>query len=113
VSGDTPEEMPSAGTLSEMMAALWSRHRALIISRLETVERAVDAAARASLDADTRAAAHREAHRLAGSLGTFGLPDGTLRARELEAAFDSDQVIDVKSAETAVRALRAQVESHR
>src|SRR5215217_8230496 len=41
-------------------------------------------------DADLADRARREAHKLAGSLGTFGRPEGTDHARAVEHAFEAD-----------------------
>ncbi|MBA3746499.1 MAG: response regulator [Solirubrobacterales bacterium] len=55
--------------------------------RVTTLEQAVAAVAAGSLHEQLRASAQRDAHKLAGSLGTFGLPRGSDLARELEQRF--------------------------
>jgi putative two-component system response regulator len=52
--------------------------------RMTTLEGAVEASCAGTLGDALRASAVREAHKLVGSLGTFGLPRGTELARELE-----------------------------
>jgi HPt (histidine-containing phosphotransfer) domain-containing protein len=53
---------------------------------VQLLEDAVAALGRGELDTEGGAAATREAHKLAGSLGTFGMPDGTTQARAIERA---------------------------
>jgi HPt (histidine-containing phosphotransfer) domain-containing protein len=65
-------------------ARVWAQFRDLIFERMATVETAVVGVRRATLTPETRQKAVLEAHRLAGSLGMFGLPEGTRLAREIE-----------------------------
>ena len=68
------------------LRVLWQDHREVTTALLEDVGRAVG-----DPRPDVRDAARRRpAHRLAGSLGTFGMPEGTALARRLEAAFEPD-----------------------
>jgi HPt (histidine-containing phosphotransfer) domain-containing protein len=82
-----------------------------MFERIATIEAALAACAAGTLTADARDAARRDAHKLAGSLGTFGLQDGTAFARRLELAFDADGELDDESLEAAARGLRAALES--
>ena len=56
----------------------------MIFERLAAVEKAAHALRRAQLTPEVRQKAVLEAHRLAGSLGMFGLAEGTQVAREIE-----------------------------
>jgi hypothetical protein len=67
-----------------LLHGVWERQRGLIGERVGTIERAVQAQSGGELDAETRQAAERAAHMLAGSLGTFGLADASRAAGELE-----------------------------
>jgi HPt (histidine-containing phosphotransfer) domain-containing protein len=58
-----------------------------------------------------RDATRREAHKLAGSLGTFGLHGGSELAREIELALD-EPAPDWPSLRAAAAALRARLDSH-
>jgi HPt (histidine-containing phosphotransfer) domain-containing protein len=69
--------------------AVFTKSRGLIDRRVETLEEAVSALIGGSLGEDQRAAAQRDAHKLAGSLGMFGFPQGTEHALELERALAS------------------------
>jgi len=66
------------------LAQIWERHHAAVIEQVEAVETAVVALMRGDLDEARRERATREAHKLAGSLGTFGLARASERSRELE-----------------------------
>lgn len=64
--------------------AVLEEHRGVLGQRMATVEEAVTAMVSSGLDEDLRARAERDAHKLAGSLGMFGLPRGSELAAELE-----------------------------
>ena len=66
------------------------------------------------LDAGTRERALREAHKLAGSLGTFGMPRGSEIAREVETWFGSGpgtEAADILRLSDAVVGLRQCIEA--
>ena len=86
---------------------IWLRYRERMKERVAVVENAVAAARAGSLDADTRAEGAREAHKLAGSLGTFGIGEGTVHARALEEMLGGNDVPDVAALEQHVEAWRA------
>ena len=74
-------------SLDDALAAIWEKSKPLVRERLETVERVAGAVQAGSLDEAARQDGVRAAHQLAGSLGTFGLSEGTDVARELEGQF--------------------------
>ncbi|MBB4638913.1 response regulator [Longimicrobium terrae] len=89
----TPAERPSVpldsaeGTqerLSHALAQVWKRARGPVLDRIAVLERAAEFVAGDRLTEPMREGARREAHRLAGALGTFGLGQGSVQARELE-----------------------------
>ena len=75
--------------LEAKLAAIWERSRPTIRERLEAVERAAAAQDAGTLDEGTREDGLRAAHQLAGSLGTFGLGEGSDLARRLEDRLDA------------------------
>ena len=75
--------------LDARLAAIWERSRSTTRERLEAVERAAAAQDAGTLDEGTRQAGLRAAHQLAGSLGTFGLGEGSDLAREIEDRLDA------------------------
>lgn len=66
------------------IARVWDTGKAAMHARLDAVDAAGAALLAGSLDEGRRAAATSGAHKLAGSLGTFGLPEGSELASELE-----------------------------
>jgi chemotaxis protein histidine kinase CheA len=73
-------------------ARVWAQFRDLIFERMATVEAAVTGIKRGALTPDVRQQGVLEAHRLAGSLGMFGLAEGTRLAREIEHLLDESAV---------------------
>ena len=76
--------------LDAALEAIWERSRPVLRGRLEYIEAADTALTERRLDAVGREAALRAAHQLAGSLGTFGLPEGTDLARAIERELNGD-----------------------
>lgn len=74
----------SDNSLSAAVEAIWSRRRDDIVARVEVLETAVAALHADELEEAQRESAEREAHKLAGSLGTFGFVRGSELAREIE-----------------------------
>jgi diguanylate cyclase (GGDEF)-like protein len=96
-------------TLSPALQAVWERHHAGLLQQVAVLEAAVVALMRGRLDDDLRTAARREAHKLAGSLGTFGHEHASEQAHELERLLDAEDPLGpehVRSASTLVVALR-------
>jgi CheY-like chemotaxis protein len=80
----TPVVREPGGGLDASIAALWERARERALGRVDAVEEAVVALLSGPVEAGLAERARREAHKLAGSLGTFGMPAGTEHARALE-----------------------------
>lgn len=70
--------------MADALARLWARHLPEIENRLLLLESAAQALIAGTLAGDQREAAYQAAHKLAGVLGTFGLPRGTDLARQIE-----------------------------
>ena len=103
-------EPPDHG-LDAAIAALWRDARPRALERVEQIQTAVAALAAGTLDADAAAAATREAHKLAGALGTFGMPEGTAHARAIEHALAAGPAAgDAPALAAEAAALRAVVE---
>jgi HPt (histidine-containing phosphotransfer) domain-containing protein len=73
--------------LQSMISALWDRSRHTVVERAALLRTAGDLLAHHRLDEATQMNAVDSAHKLAGVLGTFGLPRGTDLAREAEGLF--------------------------
>lgn len=84
VHAPTAAPEPDRDQVASVVARLWEQMRPTVIERLDLLDNASVEALAGSLTADLREQAEREAHRLAGSLGTYGFPEGTRLAREFE-----------------------------
>jgi putative two-component system response regulator len=76
--------------LAASVRAIFEDNRDDFQRRVTTLEQAVASIAAGNLNEPLRAAAESDAHKLAGSLGTFGLPRGSVIASELELRFAAD-----------------------
>ena len=66
------------------LAELWRRFHPTLVERVSTLEEAVVALLQGELGAGQRREAERAAHKLAGSMGTFGFPEASRHARSVE-----------------------------
>ncbi|MGY1814790.1 Hpt domain-containing protein [Blastococcus sp. SYSU D00820] len=66
---------------ADAVARLWARFRPLVTERLSVIQDHLDGD-----PAVSREAAVRAAHNLAGSLGSYGRPEGSVLARRIEEA---------------------------
>jgi DNA-binding response OmpR family regulator len=80
------------------LATIWKRSEHILLDQVHIIERAVVAGIERRLDAVTQGDAAREAHKLAGSLGTFGFHEGSRLARALELALAPGGVVDPNQA---------------
>jgi HPt (histidine-containing phosphotransfer) domain-containing protein len=83
----SPETQSQEQKLQIMLSALWDRSRHTVIERAALLQAAGALLTDDRLDEATRQSAVDSAHKLAGVLGTFGLPQGTELAREAEIFF--------------------------
>jgi len=81
--GNNPPQ-DAALQLAEELSSIWTEFRPLIFSQMEVIEKAAGATGVHSLDDELRQNAKQEAHRLAGSLGSLGLAQGSQLASEIE-----------------------------
>lgn len=70
------------------MAAIWTRSRPTLLERQAAIARAASELESHPDDRELRESARTEAHKLAGLLGTLGLPAGTDLARAIEHRLD-------------------------
>lgn len=76
--------------LSEAVEAIFESSRPDFEARVATLEAAVSVVLAGDLGEGMRAEAERDAHKLAGTLGSFGRRRASLLARELEVLFASE-----------------------
>jgi HPt (histidine-containing phosphotransfer) domain-containing protein len=86
-----PEDV--TGKLHDLLATLWSRSRETISERLDVLRTTHRILRTNPADKNARRAGADAAHKLAGILGTFGLPDGTNLARHIEIMLESGAAI--------------------
>ncbi|MGA3226464.1 MAG: Hpt domain-containing protein [Acidobacteriaceae bacterium] len=84
---ESPEPQSQEQKLQSMISALWERSRHTVVERAARLRTAGDLMSDNRLDHATQQSAVDSAHKLAGVLGTFGLPRGTDLAREAEVLF--------------------------
>lgn len=78
---------PADGEADPALAAIraiWADRRDEVIARVDVIEEAITNALMGDLGDDLRSRAAHEAHRLAGSAGTFGFETASAYAREIE-----------------------------
>ena len=103
---------PSNAGLDAAIAALWRDAQPRALARVVVLEGAVAALGAGGLDEATGLEAAGEAHKLAGALGTFGMPKGTDEARAVEQRFAEGAAPgDAATLGEHVAALRAIVEA--
>jgi diguanylate cyclase (GGDEF)-like protein len=95
--------------LGSALATLWHRHRQTNLDRISLLELTAANVLRAAIDDEAIAMGAGAAHKLAGSLGTFGFDAGSRAALEAECLL-REPVIDGRLLAEAVTALRASVE---
>jgi HPt (histidine-containing phosphotransfer) domain-containing protein len=83
----SPEGQSHEQKLQTMLSALWDRSRHTVAERAALLQIAGNLLVDNRLDEATQLSAVDSAHKLAGVLGTFGLPRGTELAREAEVLF--------------------------
>ena len=76
------------------LAAIWLASRGILQEQVDVIERAVVAGIERRLDLEGQRDAGREAHKLAGSLGTFGFDEASRLARTLELALAATELIE-------------------
>lgn len=95
------------------VARVWAKFRPTILARVAVVEQATLALLQGRLDDALAGEAEAEAHKLAGSLGTFGFPRGTRLARQLEERFHGRLALSADDGQQLsewVRALSAELD---
>jgi HPt (histidine-containing phosphotransfer) domain-containing protein len=80
--------MADPATIAEIMNQMWAKFLPDIAERVEVLEKAAEAISRGALTDELRKEASSAAHKLAGTLGTFGLDEGSVLAREAESFYE-------------------------
>jgi diguanylate cyclase (GGDEF)-like protein len=107
-----PPSSPHATRLVEGLAHIWESVKDQVSQRLTVIEQATTLWLQDQLEADLRQQAYQEAHKLAGSLGTFGLEEGSRLAKQIESGLAPDSQLapsQVPILRQWVQALRQEV----
>jgi HPt (histidine-containing phosphotransfer) domain-containing protein len=86
----TTSSVDKSNQTRELILRLWQRSLPVIHERLNLLDAAATAAQAEAFSIELRAQAICEAHKLAGSLGMFGYPQGSVLAREIEQLLEID-----------------------
>jgi diguanylate cyclase (GGDEF)-like protein len=79
---------------ADAIALIWEGNKSGISAQVDVLEDAVASLLEGSLPDDLREKARGNAHKLAGSVGTFGFADGSALAREMELIFQNAAMLD-------------------
>lgn len=99
-------------TIVAAIGQVWERFKERIADRVTAIEQANQALESGELPPELHAKAKQEAHKLAGSLGTFGLTEGSVIARQVEQLLQSPTLDASQSGDLTalVQALRSQID---
>lgn len=78
------EEIPNPKEFKALLSRLWEETKGVTLGRIMVIEDASSSLMCGLLSPDLRARAASEAHKLAGSLGTFGFSEGFRLSRTIE-----------------------------
>lgn len=106
------QAQPTQQTL-KAIAGVWDRSQAKLQQRLTVIEQAVAALQQGQLREELRQQALQAAHKLSGSLGMFGLAEGSRLAQSLEQLLSEAQVGLTSGCSQLVSALRQQLDADR
>jgi HPt (histidine-containing phosphotransfer) domain-containing protein len=98
--------------MDQTMAGLWADAKPRLQGRVEVLRSAADEALVGRLDDERRREAEGEAHKLSGSLGMFGLAEGSRLANLIELALEGTDALSATELAEQVRALSDAVEGH-
>ncbi|WP_257236203.1 response regulator [Nostoc sp. 'Peltigera malacea cyanobiont' DB3992] len=97
------------------VAEIWQRFQGRVDEQVRVLEEAIATLNHNSLNLDLRSLAAKEAHTLAGSLSTFGLPIGSKLARNIELLLSSSQILsqsEISNLESWVKLLRREIDGN-
>jgi HPt (histidine-containing phosphotransfer) domain-containing protein len=92
------------------MIAIWVKGLPHVRAQLEALELLSAAVTAGNADEEMRRAGEREAHRLAGSVGSFGFQEASAKARELELMLQSAKELDAGRVADLTTALRSMLD---
>jgi HPt (histidine-containing phosphotransfer) domain-containing protein len=84
------ESSDHAKEMDDLLQALWVKNYPILVERLRVIRTAKEKADAGYLGEQARKDGEEAAHKLAGILGTFGLPRGSTLAAKIEALLAGD-----------------------
>jgi len=99
--------MAAADATRKLLATLWQKNLPVLQDRQAELDKASEEALWQTLTPQAREDAAATAHKLAGSLGMFGYPQGTELARKIEQMLTHWDVIDGAELRELTVALRS------
>ncbi|MFN6535957.1 MAG: response regulator [Nostoc sp. EkiNYC01] len=111
----SPIPSPKSQQQQTLMAVgeIWQRFQGRVDEQVGVLEEAIAALNQNTLNPEFQSLAVKEAHTLAGSLGTFGLTLGSKWARNIELLLSSSQILsksEITNLETWVKLLRREIQ---
>ena len=100
-------------TMAEALARIWTKFLPDLEQRVTILEEAAQALAAGSLNKEQRASAHAAAHKLAGTLGTFGLHRGTDLARQAKLGFAEENAASAADLSSWITELRTVIDQRK
>jgi HPt (histidine-containing phosphotransfer) domain-containing protein len=91
--------------IKALLAQLWLEKKDVTLGRIAVVEVASSALVSGFLAPELRTQALVEAHKLAGSLGTFGFQEGSRLSRTMEETLQEKRVLDISDGKRLVQLL--------
>ncbi|MCA9794537.1 MAG: response regulator [Candidatus Eremiobacteraeota bacterium] len=89
--------MGEEGDMANALQKVWEKYQPVNLQRVTTIKDSLLTLQEGTLDPEMRRSAEREAHKLAGGLGTFGFAKAALVAKELERALQEGSNIDASN----------------
>ncbi|MCU0524835.1 MAG: response regulator [Elainella sp. Prado103] len=89
----SPDPATQQQTLEISVAAIWQRTRQTSLKQVQLLSQMVQALQTMTLELELQQQASRAAHKLAGSLGTFGLDEGSHLAQQIELLLPTDGIL--------------------
>jgi HPt (histidine-containing phosphotransfer) domain-containing protein len=103
---EKPDEQHNAvneSAINQTLDRMWTKFLPDVRERAVVLDTAAKAAVEGALNDAIRADARSAAHKLAGTLGTFGLARGTDLARELELLYAGNEGLEGAKAQRLAR----------
>lgn len=104
--------MSTADEVQQKLDDVWKKVLPLMLRRLEVIERVHKALAEGQLSESLREEGVYEAHKLAGSLGVFGIEEGSELASQVEQILSGSTALDsnrLSELETYIKTLKSKI----